>query len=485
MAPVHTPGNPSGVASVATGATTGPRVEVRDASGQITAAGLVSSLVGQGAAAAAAPPQNYQGQLQPGQQLVTITGPDGAALPPVLIDKGEIRSGQAASLLMPQGSPLAASPVGPPQAPAAPVAPLSTVVPASSLATQIGALRANNALTLAQLAQLEALATGNAAALDVYKFLRLAIDGRTLLERAIGRDPAFAEALSDDTAKAAEWMEAFARLPEPKGRIASHKLAKQLYWPVGDGAYHLLAPLLSSPLAHAVHKRISEDRFSDAAKAARDARRAGKAHPEGYRDYPNLVIQSFGGSKPQNISQLNSERRGENYLLASVPPVWESPAIRPPLKIETVFSRYFERRREVRRLSDALKDFLRRVADSGTNIRIRETRADLVAELCGEALHMAAELRTYLAPGWTAGAECQLNLAEQCWLDPARGMGDEDFAAHGRRGDWKDEVCLRFGNWLNARLQTDKTHFGGLEALAWQSALGNELKLLREELDDE
>lgn len=326
---------------------------------------------------------------------------------------------------------------------------------------------------------------GNAAALDVYKFLRLAIDGRTLLERAIGRDPAFAEALSDDTAKAAEWMEAFARLPEPKGRIASHKLAKQLYWPVGDGAYHLLAPLLSSPLAHAVHKRISEDRFSDAAKAARDARRAGKAHPEGYRDYPNLVIQSFGGSKPQNISQLNSERRGENYLLASVPPVWESPAIRPPLKIETVFSRYFERRREVRRLSDALKDFLRRVADSGTNIRIRETRADLVAELCGEALHMAAELRTYLAPGWTAGAECQLNLAEQCWLDPARGMGDEDFAAHGRRGDWKDEVCLRFGNWLNARLQTDKTHFGGLEALAWQSALGNELKLLREELDDE
>lgn len=326
---------------------------------------------------------------------------------------------------------------------------------------------------------------GNAAALDVYKFLRLAVDGRTLLERAIGRDPAFAEALSDDTAKAAEWMEAFARLPEPKGRIASHKLAKQLYWPVGDGAYHLLAPLLSSPLAHAVHKRISEDRFSDAAKAARDARRAGKAHPEGYRDYPNLVIQSFGGSKPQNISQLNSERRGENYLLASVPPVWESPAIRPPLKIETVFSRYFERRREVRRLSDALKDFLRRVADSGTNIRIRETRADLVAELCGEALHMAAELRTYLAPGWTAGAECQLNLAEQCWLDPARGMGDEDFAAHCRRGDWKDEVCLRFGNWLNARLQTDKTHFGGLEALAWQSALGNELKLLREELDDE
>lgn len=326
---------------------------------------------------------------------------------------------------------------------------------------------------------------GNAAALDVYKFLSLAVDGRTLFERAISSDPAFAEALSEDAAKGVEWMEAFAGLPAPKGRPASHKLAKQLYWPVGEGAYHLLAPLLSSSLAHVVHKRIGEDRFSDEAKAARDARRAGKAHSHGYRDYPNLVIQSFGGSKPQNISQLNSERRGENYLLASLPPVWESPTIRPPLKVETAFSRYFERRKEVRRLTDVLRDFLRRVADVGTNIRIREARSELVAELCGEALHMAAELKTYLAPGWTSGADCRLNLAEQCWLDPGRGLNDPDFAAHVRRGDWKDEICLRFGNWLNARLQTDKTHFGGPEALAWQSALGSELKMLREELDDE
>ena len=326
---------------------------------------------------------------------------------------------------------------------------------------------------------------GNAAALDVYKFLRLSVDGRSLLDRAIGRDPALAEALSEDPDQAAEWMAAFAGLPEPKGRPASHKLAKQIYWPLGDGRYHLLAPLLSSPLAHAVHRRIGEDRFSDDAKAAREARRAGKAHPGGYRDYPNLVIQSFGGSKPQNISQLNSERRGENFLLASVPPIWQSPAIRPPLKTETVFSRYFERRREVRRLSEALRDYLRRVADARSNIRIRETRAELITDLCGEVLHMAAELRTYLTPGWTAGPECQLNLAEQCWLDPARSQLDDTFATQFRRGDWKDEVCLRFGNWLNARLQTDKTHFGEAESQAWQAALGGELKLLREELDDE
>jgi CRISPR-associated protein Csy1 len=168
-----------------------------------------------------------------------------------------------------------------------------------------------------------------------------------------------------------------------------------------------------------------------------------------------------------------------------VPPIWESPAVRPVLKVDTVFSHYFERRKEVRRLTDTLRDFLRRVGDTRNNVHIRQTRADLIADLCGEALQMAAELRQHLAPGWTAGADCRLNLAEQCWLDPLRSLEDESFATHYRRGDWKDEVCLRFGNWLNARLKTDKTAFGAPEAQAWQTALRNELQLLREELEDE
>ena len=327
---------------------------------------------------------------------------------------------------------------------------------------------------------------GNAAALDVYKFLRLTVDGRTLLDRAMARDPALIEAIADDAAQASEWVDALATLPQAKGGPASHTLAKQLYWPLSEGAYHLLAPLLSSPLAHSVHQRIGDDRFSDAAKAARDARRAGTSHPHGYRDYPNLAIQSFGGSKPQNISQLNSERRGDNYLLASVPPNWESDPLRPPLKTETVFAakRYFGWRKEVRRLTRVLREYLRDVADATSNLRIRETRRQLVADIVDQALQMAAEIRQ-LEPGWSAQAECQLNLAEQCWLDPERRETDEDFAARYRRGDWKDEVCLRFANWLNASLQTDKTFFGGAEALEWKTLLADEINLLREDLGDD
>ena len=57
------------------------------------------------------------------------------------------------------------------------------------------------------------------------------------------------------------------------------------------------------------------------------------AHPTVLTDhveaYASLAVQELGGTKPQNISQLNSERRGDNYLLASLPPVWKTVAVQP------------------------------------------------------------------------------------------------------------------------------------------------------------
>ncbi len=334
--------------------------------------------------------------------------------------------------------------------------------------------------------------SNDAKNLDVYKFLQLTIDGRTLLDRALARDPALIEAFAEDAAQASAWVDALATLPQAKGRPASHTLAKQLYWPVSDDAYHLLSPLFASSLAHSVHRRINDSIFSEDSIAAKKAWKDRQSHGSSYRYYPNLVIQKFGGSQSQNISVLNSKRRsenrrwGDNYLLASVPPNWESDPLRPPLKTETVFAarRYFGWRKEVRRLTRVLREYLRDVADATSNLRIRETRRQLVADIVDQALQMAAELRQ-LEPGWSAQAECQLNLAEQCWLDPERNETDEDFAARYRRGDWKDEVCLRFANWLNASLQTDKTFFGGTEALEWKTLLADKIKLLREDLGDD
>lgn len=329
---------------------------------------------------------------------------------------------------------------------------------------------------------------GNAAALDVYKFLNLRIGEHSILELAVGKHPMLAAALSDNAEEAHTWISAFATLAQAKGETASHKLARQIYWPLDDGGYHLLAPLFPTSLVHALWKTVREDRFSDEAKAAREARKAGIAHPHGFREYPEMAIQSFGGTKPQNISQLNSERYGENYLLPSLPPNWQSPTIHPPFTVNSVFDRIFGNRPRVRELVRTLRGFLESVVDYN-NLAIREKRAELTAYLCDEALLYAAELRDAvetgaLAAGWTQDERCQLNRAEQLWLNPVRGEDDPDFASEYQRDEWPDEICRRFGNWLNARLTTDKLPMSAVEAEHWRGVLEKEMHLLRRELAD-
>lgn len=324
---------------------------------------------------------------------------------------------------------------------------------------------------------------GDAAALDVYKFLRLNVDGRTLLDRAIAQDPALAYALSDDADVAAELMAAFATLPHPNCPPATHKLAKQVYWPLEGEGYHLLAPLFPTSLVHVVWGRIRDDRFSDEAKAARKARWERRAHPQGYREYPDLAIQHFGGTNPQNISQLNSERRGENWLLPSLPPIWRSEAVRPPMFTESVFARRFGNRRAVRELTQTLREFLKSVATADSNIRIRNKRAELADYIVDELLQFAGELHD-LDGGWTQSDKCHLNAAEQCWLDPRRAEQDEVFAAERQRGDWQDEICLRFGNWLSVAISTDEASMGLAESVEWQDLLDAKLRMIRLELDD-
>ncbi len=321
---------------------------------------------------------------------------------------------------------------------------------------------------------------GNAAALDVHKFLLVDVGGQTLLQRCINKDPALAAAFSDNAETAQVWMAAFSGLANPKGKPASHTLAKQIYWPLGGGQYHLLSPLFPTSLAHAVWQRLRKDRFSEEAKAARQARRDQRPHPHGYHEYPNLAVQKFGGTKPQNISQLNSERYGENWLLPSLPPQWQSDPVRPPHGVESVFLRRFGRRRTVWELTELLKKFLASVADDN-NVRIRNKRAELVRHILDELLQYAAEIQE-LDGGWTLEAACKLNEAEQCWLDPKRAEADPAFAALRQQGAWQDDVCRRFGLWLNSRLHSDKLPVGLVESLEWQGLLQAELRMIRQEL---
>lgn len=330
--------------------------------------------------------------------------------------------------------------------------------------------------------EFEADVVGNAAALDVHKLLKLSHEGRSLLELAVDGDPDLAAALSADSALGQQWLQAFASPARPRGRPSSHSHAKQLYWLVGseagvdahdDADFHLLAPLYPSSLVQRVYQQLQDDRFSDEAKAARAARGAGEAHTRPVREYLNLAIQKLGGTKPQNISQLNSERRGDNCLLASLPPLWQSADVRAVLGVTDMFQ-VFGARPAVRAQAQALRRFL--AADAAPNAATRKQVRQCLDVLLDELVLFQAELFT-LVPGWSLAPECQLPLAQRVCLDPQAARLE---GAGLNEGEAADEVAADFARWVNAQLR-DPLPVGDAEFLHWRRLARDEFAALARE----
>ena len=319
--------------------------------------------------------------------------------------------------------------------------------------------------------------TGNSAALDIFDFLTEEFQGSTLLHLMQAGDIALRNAMSTNDALSMSWMAAFANIDSVKCEIpTSHTLAKQLYWqtgkdPLDNASFHLLAPLYASSLAHRVFETLQDDRFSDAAKAAREAKKANTFSERPVREYPQLAVQQLGGTKPQNISQLNSERRGNNSLLASLPPVWHSQDLQPLLRTDSMFHRY-SRRPEVRESVKALLAFLK--TDPNPTMETRAKRAAWVELLIDAFLQFSAELRS-LEPGWSQTATCQLDAAEARWLDPGGVAATDAELGRAPPNDLPERISAAFANWLNAQLR-NPLPMGDPEFLAWRNAMQEQIK---------
>lgn len=299
---------------------------------------------------------------------------------------------------------------------------------------------------------------GNAAALDVYKLLKLDVDGRRLLDWLQDEDGDLLAALSPDPVIAADRAAAFRGLVRPQVELASHANAKQLYWCTGSDAtidddYHLLQPLFPSSLMHAVDAEIRHARFGD---------------------YRELGMRKVGGTKPQNISQLNIERGGINYLLASLPPRWKQDPPRQFLHVSSAIPRirFAEGMRE---LLDAyvahIKSYEQRRMEEDDRRRSLETQLGVMLAVYGVTTAQLFE------PGWTRAPECELELCERLWLDPGRaelpprdvyadpaGHADDlEFEQEFKRQDWPDQIAERFAEWVNGWLRKQNLPVGDVE----------------------
>ena len=247
--------------------------------------------------------------------------------------------------------------------------------------------------------------------------------------------------------------------------MSTHKFAKQIYWPVEDD-YHLLTPLFATSFSQAVYeyrRDLREIQFSkdESVKAL------------GLSILPDLAVQTYGGTKPQNISQLNSQRGGKNYLLDSRPPVWKS-AEKPPLRIDSVFSKLFSRIAFKR--ARQLLVHLEKVFEKQSSFDIRQYRAAGIDDLVDLLLLFASNIHQQPA-GWTLDDECKLPLDEQLWLDPKRAEFDDDFANEMDKKEWHDQIANKFATWVNRQLESKNLAMGQAEHRKWSVLTAQELRL--------
>ncbi|KAF7764815.1 hypothetical protein PCIT_b0892 [Pseudoalteromonas citrea] len=179
----------------------------------------------------------------------------------------------------------------------------------------------------------QADALGNAAALDVYKFLTIVTEnGQTLLQH-LEQDSNLAINLFRSTAmnEPSDYevlKEGLLAMIAPSEEVVTSSKIKQVYFPITDESkhtqpYHQLSLLTASGIVFELRKRLDNMRFGDEVKQAREQRKANQVH-QSHQEIIDLTTIGYGGTKPQNISVLNNQHGGKAHLLMSMPPKLKS-----------------------------------------------------------------------------------------------------------------------------------------------------------------
>lgn len=277
---------------------------------------------------------------------------------------------------------------------------------------------------------------GNAAAMDVYKFLSLAMDdGRTVLTH-LEEDSAVIKSLFTlSTASYESLKQGLISIKQLDDSSKTDHLVKQVYFPVGDD-YHLLSLLTPSGLLTQVKNRIDSIRFSEETKQAKECRKKNEHHAMGYDDVFDLTITAFGGTQPQNVSVLNSQNAGRAYLLASIPPTLKQRQIRLPTHD------FFRNSLRARSFKDTFQTLDKLIRADVNNVHVREGIRNSLKYIIDQVLQRAFRVRAN-EPGWSNAEHYQsLSLAQRIWLDNA------NLEQRASQSDWLEEVVSDFARWI-------------------------------------
>ena len=279
---------------------------------------------------------------------------------------------------------------------------------------------------------------GNAAAMDVFKFLSLpltekltVLDGferqeESLKTLLVGADLDF-ETLGTE----------FLKIKATDTSVKTDHLVKQVYFPIEQAEYHLLSILTPSGLITRLKQSIDTIRFSEETKQAKELRRKNEHHEIGYADIFDLTITAYGGTQPQNVSVLNSQNAGRAYLLSSCPPMLEKRAIRLP---KTDFFAQCLYRKNYQESFIQLHKFMQLDLN---NDDIRTAIRNIIQFVIDQILVLASKTREYSVEGWSnQDYYASLPKLQRIWLDKIyQTEREEDH-------DWRDELSREIARWI-------------------------------------
>lgn len=303
---------------------------------------------------------------------------------------------------------------------------------------------------------------GNAAALDVARFLQLTDQNeKSLLNYLEQDDPSPLAPLAINSEQLEQWQNGLSQALTTNNP-SSHTLGKQVYFPIAENQYHLLIPLYSSSLSQEIYNEIQYCRYSQEMKQIREARKSKQFCEETLVSYPNLAIIVAGGSKPQNVSQLNSKRGGVTYLFCTAPPQWQD-VVKAPLNTENIFN-HSKINIATQNSVWAIVRHLTKLNEKETpsSMVIRDETKEMVQEVIDNVLNQVG-LWQELPTGWSENSELSNH---QCyWLDPNNFDPLEIY-----KDEWIQAVSKDFGQWLVYQINTkakNKFILGKIESDYW------------------
>lgn len=290
--------------------------------------------------------------------------------------------------------------------------------------------------------QVEADALGNAAALDVYKFLTLVMqDGDTLLQH-LQTGSELAQQLLASGGDVVTLKQDFLEMVAAKDDAVTSSKIKQVYFPVEDelNGYHLLSILSHSGHLFEMRKRLDNLRFSEETKAQRELRKNNQYSDSGYQEIYNLTTIGYGGTKPQNISVLNNQNAGKAHLLLSVPPELSPQNTRLPSR------NFFSDVLYAKSLQDTFQAFHRLAIADYNNAKIRRGLDYRIEEYLDQLVLKMWQVRQSFMEQAYSRPEA-LPAYQKLWLFP------EHEVQRGESDVWLGEVVREAARHFNASYQ--------------------------------